>query len=218
MENPRCRNIVRYEMLKRVGYFVTESSEHFAEYVPWFIKAGREDLIEKFKIPLDEYPARCINHKKMWQDEKEALASSMVFEVKQSVEYASHIMNAIWTGKPAVICGNVANDGLIDNLPKGCAVEVPCLVDRNGIQPTAVGQIPAHLAAIMQSNVSMQGLVVEALLTENRDRIYHAAMMDLHTGAELDLEQIWQLVDALLAEHRDWLPGWTQGTYKWAAE
>lgn len=218
MENPRCRNFVRYEMMKRLGYFVTESSEHFAEYVPWFIKSGREDLIEKFQIPLDEYPARCINHKQMWLDEKAALNSSMVFEVKPSVEYASHIMNAVWTGERAVIYGNVANDGLIDNLPEGCAVEVPCLVDRNGVQPTAVGKLPSHLAAIMQSNVSMQGLVVEALLNEDRDRIYHAAMMDPHTGAELDLDQIWQLVDQLLLAHRDWLPSWTQGFYRWAAE
>lgn len=208
MQNPRCKNLVRYEMLKRLKYFVTESSEHFAEYVPWFIKAGRDDLIEKFHIPLDEYQTRCKESIERWGDEKKALKENMCFDFTPSVEYATHIMDSIWTGNPSVVYGNVQNTGLIDNLPNGCCVEVPCLVDRNGIQPTRVGRLPAHLAAIMQSNVSVQGLVVEAIVNQDRQSIYHAAMMDPHTAAELDLEQIWQLVDLLIEAHATWLPDW----------
>ena len=208
--NPRCPNIIRYEMLKRLGYFVTESSEHFAEYVPWFIKTGRDDLIEKFQIPLDEYPIRCEEALQRWEDEKQALSENMVFDLKPSVEYATHIMHSIWSGEPSVIYGNVVNRGYINNLPEGCAVEVPCLVDGNGVQPTHIGSIPPHLAAIMQSNVSVQGLVVDAMMTENREHIYHAAMMDPHTAAELDLDQIWAMVDELIAAHGNWIPEWAR--------
>lgn len=208
MENPRCKNLVRYEMLKRTGFFVTESSEHFAEYVPWFIKSGRDDLIEKFQIPLDEYQTRCIGAIERWKDEQQELEENMVFTPAPSVEYATRIMDSVWTGIPSVIYGNVENKGLIENLPRNCVVEVPCLVDRNGIQPTQVGVVPSHLVAIMQSNVSVQGLIVDALINERRDNIYHAAMMDPHTGAELDLDQIWQLVDQLIEAHGQWLPDW----------
>ena len=208
----RCPNIVRYEMMKRLGYFVTESSEHFAEYTPWFIKEGRDDLIEKFKIPLDEYPKRCIEQMANWDEERERLKTTDTIEIKESHEYASEIVNSIWTGKPSVIYGNIANHGLISNLPEGCAVEVPCLVDHNGIQPTTVGMLPPQLAAVMQSNVTVQGLTVDALINENAENIYHAAMMDPHTGAELDLEQIWALVDRLRGAHGDWLPEWARLT------
>lgn len=204
--NPRCPNIVRYEMLKRLGYFVTESSEHFAEYVPWFIKEGREDLLEKFAIPLDEYPIRCVLQIEKWKEELEEITNSGEMDIKKSNEYASEIINSIWTGTPSVVYGSVRNDDLITNLPNGCAVEVACLVDRNGIQPTRVGELPAHLVAIMQSHVTVQGLVVDALINENPESIYHAAMMDPHTAAELDLEQIWQMVDELRVEHGEWLP------------
>ena len=207
---PRCPNLVRYEMMTRLGYFVTESSEHFSEYVPWFIKEGREDLLERFKIPLDEYPVRCVEQMEGWAAEREKLASEETMQLKESHEYASEIVNSIWTGRSSVIQGNVPNLGLIDNLPVGCAVEVACLVDGNGIQPTKVGSLPPQLAAVMQSSVSVQGLVVEALMTENPKYIYHAAMMDPHTAAELDLDQIWELVDELRAAHGDWLPSWAR--------
>ncbi|RYG92265.1 alpha-glucosidase/alpha-galactosidase [Loktanella sp. IMCC34160] len=212
--NPRCPNKVRYEMMKRLGYFATESSEHFAEYVPWFIKSGREDLIERFGIPLDEYPKRCVEQIASWQDRLEEFKTSDKIEVPNSVEYASEIMNSVWTGTPSVIYGNVANAGYIPDLPNGCAVEVPCLVDRNGIQPTRVDSLPPQLTAIMRSNINVQELTVQALLTENREHIYHAAMMDPHTGAELDLDQIWALVDALIEAHGDWLPSWLSGAPK----
>ncbi|MGH1416225.1 MAG: alpha-glucosidase/alpha-galactosidase [Pelagimonas sp.] len=209
-ENPRCPNLVRYEMMTRLGYFVTESSEHFAEYTPWFIKEGREDIIEKFQIPLDEYPKRCVEQIANWDEERAKLETSDTIEIAESHEYASEIVNAIWTGTPAVIHGNVANRGLISNLPDGCAVEVACLVDKNGVQPTAVGALPPQLAAVMQSNVTVQGLVVEALMAEDPQYIYHAAMMDPHTGAELDLDQIWALVDRLREAHGEWLPEWAR--------
>lgn len=212
--NERCPNKVRYEMMTRLGYFVTESSEHFAEYVPWFIKEGREDILERFEIPLDEYPMRCIEQIQSWKEEHEALVSGAALEVCKSNEYASDIIESVWTGKPSVIYGNLSNNGLITNLPEGCAVEVPCLVDRNGVQPTHIGALPPQLAAIMQSNVTVQGLVVEALMTENPEHIYHAAMMDPHTAAELDLDQIWAMVDRLREAHDAWLPAWARGAVK----
>lgn len=209
--NPRCPNKVRYEMMTRLGYFVTESSEHFAEYTPWFIKRDRPDLIEKFGIPLDEYPVRCEEQITRWAEQAKEYAQSNEIEVKESHEYASEIMNAAWTGAPSVIYGNVRNDGLISNLPDDCAVEVPCLVDRNGIQPTKVPPLPPQLAALIQTNLNVQSLTVAALMEENRDHIYHAAMMDPHTAAELDLDQIWELVDDLLEAHGDWMPEWARG-------
>jgi len=212
--NPRCPNRVRYEMMTRLGYFVTESSEHFAEYTPWFIKDGRADLIERFGIPLDEYPKRCVEQIARWEKQAEDYRKADTIEVKPSKEYASEIVNSVWTGERSVIYGNVRNTGLITSLPDGCAVEVPCLVDRNGIQPTFVGDLPPQLTALIRSNLNVQELTVQALLAENKEHIYHAAMMDPHTGAELDLDQIWALVDALLAAHDQWLPDWARGPTK----
>ena len=232
-------NRVRYEVFKRLGYFVTESSEHFSEYVPWFIKRDRPDLIERFNIPLDEYIRRCEVQIAGWeashetvlnpdapideatlrerllavrateQDVRNAIAMVTNFDViTPSHEYGAYIIHSLETGIPRVIYGNVMNYGLIDNLPQGCCVEVPCLVDRNGIQPTRIGALPPHLAALIQTNVNVQALTVEAALTRKREHIYHAAMLDPHTAAELDLDQIWQLVDDLIAAHGDWLPAY----------
>ena len=208
IHNPRCPNKVRYEMLKRLGYFVTESSEHFAEYTPYFIKEGREDLIEKFGIPLDEYPKRCVEQVARWKDEAAAHRSADKIEVRQSHEYASAIVNSIWTGEPSVIYGNLRNNGCITSLPMACSAEVPCLVDDRGIQPTFIGELPAQLTALIRTNINVQELTVRAMLTENREHIYHAAMMDPHTAAELDLQQIWDMVDDLIAAHGKWLPDW----------
>ena len=198
---------VRYEMLKRLGYFVTESSEHFAEYVPWFIKDGREDLIERFNVPLDEYPNRCERQISRWDTLRAELEDpDSKIEVERSPEFGSGIIHSIETGEPRIINGNVANRGLIDNLPDGSCVEVPCLVDSNGIQPTPVGALPPQLAAVMQTSINVQSLTVEAALTGKREHVYHAAMMDPHTAAELDLDQIWSLVDDLIEAHGDWIP------------
>lgn len=204
----RCTNLVRYEMFKKLGYFVTESSEHFAEYTPYFIKPNRPDLIERYKVPIDEYPKRCVEQIAAWKQDLEDYKQADQITVKESQEYASTIMNSIWTGKPSVIYGNVKNEGLIDNLPQGCCVEVACLVDANGIQPTKAGRLPSHLAALMQTNVNVQTLLTEAILTENRERIYHAAMLDPHTAAVLGIDEIYALVDDLIEAHQGWLPEW----------
>jgi len=229
-------NRVRYEMLTRLGYFVTESSEHFAEYVPWFIKRDRPDLLERFNVPLDEYLRRCEAQMNIWEvmqesledpdisitevtpemleSARKALESTVIpahfieeiFELRVSGEYAPLIIHSVETGTPRVVYGNVPNRGLIDNLPPGCIVEVPCVVDKNGVQPTRIGALPPHLAALMQTNINVQALTVEAALTHKREHIYHAAMLDPHTAAELDLDQIWSLVDDLIEAHGDWLP------------
>src|SRR6185437_1813961 len=144
------------------------------------------------------YPKRCIEQIARWDRQAAEYRSANTIEVKASHEYASAIVNSVWTGEQSVIYGNVRNSGLITSLPEGCAVEVPCLVDRNGIQPTHIGSLPPQLT-------------VEALLTENKEHIYHAAMMDPHTAAELDLDQIWALVDRLIEAHGQWLPAWARG-------
>jgi len=208
--NPRCPNKVRYEMLTRLGYFVTESSEHFAEYTPYFIKDGRPDLIEKFGIPLDEYPKRCVEQVARWKGIADSYRKAETIEVTQSKEYASSIMNSVWTGEPSVIYGNVRNNGCITSLPENCAAEVPCLVDASGIQPTHIGALPPQLTALIRTNINVQELTVAALMSENREHLYHAAMMDPHTAAELDLDQIWNLVDDLLARHGEWIPAWAR--------
>jgi alpha-galactosidase len=155
----------------------------------------------------DKHNRRCEKNIREWEGLRKSLTSTAApFEVKRSVEYGSAIIHSLETGIPRVVYGNVPNTELITNLPAGCCVEVPCLVDKNGIQAIHVGAIPSHLAALMQTNIHVQELTVEALLTRNRDRIYHAAMLDPHTAAELDLDQIWQLVDELLCEHGDWIP------------
>lgn len=229
-------NRVRYDMYPRLGYFVTESSEHFSEYVPWFIKRDRPDLLERYGIPIDEYLRRCEGQIAMWEvlgdwmedpaarlDERNpelvAAAQRMIestvmppemieeiFELRPSGEYSPLMIHSLETGTPRVTYGNVPNRGLIDNLPEGCVVEVPCLTDHNGVRPIPVGPLPPHLAALIQTNVNMQALTVEAALTRKRDHIYHAAMLDPHTAAELDLDQIWALVDDLIEAHGDWLP------------
>jgi alpha-galactosidase len=209
--NERCPNKVRYEAMMHLGYFVTESSEHFAEYVPWFIKEGRGDLLQTFGIPLDEYPTRCEEQIAAWERQAEAYRTADRIEVKPTHEYAATIMNSVVTGAPSVIYGNVPNRGFIPQLPPGAAVEVPTLVDANGLQPTCVNDIPPQLIALMRTNVNVQELTVAALMEESRDHVYHAAMLDPHTAAELDLRQIRALVDDLIAAHGDWLPGWLSG-------
>jgi alpha-galactosidase len=210
VSNPRCPNRVRYEMMMRLGHFVTESSEHFAEYTPWFIKRDRPDLIERFGIPLDEYPKRCVEQIARWEKQAEAYKKAERIEVAASHEYASAIVNSVVTGEPAVIYGNFGNRGFMPQLPDGCAVEVPTLVDDNGLQPTVVRDIPPQLIALMRTNINVQDLTVQALLTENVEHIYHAAMLDPHTAAELDLDQIWALTHDLLAAHGDWLPSFAR--------
>lgn len=201
-----CANHVRYEMLIRLGYFVTESSEHFAEYTPYFIKSAQPELIEKYEIPLDEYPRRCESQIAEWDKQAAELTGGHKMLCEKSVEYAARIIAAMALGKNDKIHGNVANQGLIDNLPQAACVEVPCLVNGDGLVPQAVGSLPPHLAALMQTNINVQTLTVEALVTGKREHVYHAAMLDPHTAAELNLDQIWRLVDALLDAHGPVIP------------
>ena len=174
--------------------------------MPGFIKRDRPDLIEEFNLPLDEYLRRCETQLADWHTLRAELESDRPLPAKRSPEYGSYIIHSLETGTPRVVYGNVPNHGLIDNLPDGCCVEVPCMMDRNGIQPTRIGALPPQLAALIQTNVNVQSLTVEAALTRKREHIYHAAMLDPHTAAELSLDQIWSLVDNLIAAHGDWLP------------
>lgn len=207
---PRCPNKVRYEVMDHLGYFCTESSEHLAEYVPWFIKEGRPDLIEDFGIPLDEYPKRCIEQQADWAEQAKRLEAEASIDVAKSHEFAAEIMNAMVTNTPYTIYGNLPNTGQMPQLPTGAAVETACLVDRNGIQPTVVSDVPPQLIALMRSQINVQELVVRALVDQSPEHIYHAAMMDPHTAAELDLRQIRSLVDDLRMAHGEWLPAWAR--------
>ena len=198
-------NRVRYEVLRHFGYFCTESSEHLAEYVPWFIKRARPELIEQFNVPLDEYPRRCEDQIAEWEGLRRSLEDGAPVSVSRSDEYGAGIIHALETGEPFHFNGNVMNEGLIDNLPY-CCVEVPCIADAGGITPRPVGALPPQLAALMQTNVNVQALTVEAALTSNREHVYHAAMLDPHTGAELSLAEIHQLVDLLLEAHGELVP------------
>lgn len=198
---------VRYKMFEKLGYFVTESSEHFSEYVPWFIKAGREDLIEEFGIPIDEYLTRCEVQLAGWHSLKQELEDPAAqLAVRPSDEYGATIIRSMHTDSPSVIYGNVPNNGLIENLPPECLVEVPCDVDAQGIMPRSVGRLPPQLTALMQTNINVQSLTVEAALTGNREHIYHAALFDPLTAAVLSVDEIYAMVDALIEAHGDYLP------------
>ena len=194
-------DMVRFDYIDKLGYYCTESSEHNAEYNPFYIKPGREDLIEKFNIPLDEYPRRCVNQIAGWQKQYEELMSGGEVKHTRSLEYASHIMEAIYTDKPYKIGGNVLNRGVISNLPYDACVEVTCLVDGRGIQPTYVGELPLQLAAMNSSNIYAQMLTIEAAHTMSREKVYQAAMMDPHTAAELSTDEIVALCDELIEAH-----------------
>jgi len=194
-------DMVRFDYIDKLGYYCTESSEHNAEYNSFYIKKGRDDLIEKFKIPLDEYPRRCVNQINAWAHQKEEIMAGGKVTHTRSKEYASHIMEAIVTNVPYKIGGNVLNRGLISNLPYDACVEVPCLVDRTGINPTYVGALPTQLAAMNASNIYPQLLTIEAAVSGNRSTVYQAAMMDPHTSAELSTDEIVALCDELLDAH-----------------
>ena len=197
-------NRVRYEVFRRFGYFCTESSEHLAEYVPWFIKSGRPDLVDDFNVPLDEYPRRCEAQLAEWEELRRSLHDEGELTVTRSDEYGAGIMRALETGEPFRFNGNVPNTGpLIANLPADCCVEVPCIAGAGGVSPEPVGELPPQLAALVQTNVNVQSLTVEAALTGRRDHVDHAAMLDPHTAAELSLPEIHELVDALLEAHGD---------------
>ena len=199
--NEKHDDMVRFDYIDKLGYYCTESSEHNAEYNPFYLKAGRDDLVEKFNIPLDEYPRRCINQINKWEEQYKSLMEGGSVQHTRSREYASYIMEAIATNTPYKIGGNVLNKGLIPNLPYNACVEVPCLVDGNGVTPTYVGELPLQLAAMNSSNIWPQMLTVEAAHTGSREMIYQAAMMDPHTGAQLSTDEIVSLCNDLIEAH-----------------
>ncbi|MBE6629396.1 MAG: alpha-glucosidase/alpha-galactosidase [Ruminococcaceae bacterium] len=194
-------DMVRFDYIDKLGYYCTESSEHNAEYNPFYIKSKYPELIERFNIPLDEYPRRCVNQIAGWQKQKEALLGGGDIEHARSREYASHIMEAMVTDTPYRIGGNVLNTGLIDNLPTDACVEVPCMVDACGVNPTHVGRLPVQLAAMNMTNINPQLLTIEAAVTGKREHIYHAAMLEPHTAAELSVDDIIKMCDELYEAH-----------------
>jgi alpha-galactosidase len=198
------RRRVRVEIYRRFGYFPTESSEHSSEYLPWFL---RDDaMIERFRVPVDEYVRRSEENLRLYAEERERLAAGGGFEIERSLEYASLIVHSVVTGEPRVIYGNVRNAGLIENLPLGACVEVPCLVDGNGVQPTAIGPLPPQLAGLNRTFLNVCELTVRAALEGRRDHVEHAALLDPNTAATLSPEQIVALVDDMIAAHGDALP------------
>ncbi len=199
--NEKHGDMVRFDYIDKLGYYCTESSEHNAEYNAFYIKQGRDDLIEKFNIPLDEYPRRCVNQINGWAMQRDEIMNGGRVRHTRSNEYASRIMEAMVTDVPYVIGGNVINNGYISNLPREACVEVPCVVNRNGIAPTYVGDLPLQLAAMNSSNIYPQLLTIEAAHTGRMDFLYQAAMMDPHTGAELSTDEIVALCDELVEAH-----------------
>ena len=197
---------VRYEILKRFGFFATESSEHFAEYVPWFIKPNKEELIEKYKIPVDEYIFRCEYYSELWNELDKDISIITNEEIKRSHEYASYIIDAIVNNNEFTVYGNVMNNGLIENLPSNCCVEVPCIVHDKGFYPQKIGRLPEQLSALMRTNINVQILTAEAALTKKREHIYHAAMLDPLTSSHLSIDEIYALTDEMLEAHANYLP------------
>ena len=199
-------DMVRLELMRRFGYYITESSEHNAEYTPYFIKDRYPELIERFHIPLDEYPRRCIRQIADWKSRGHELTQNPLLSHKRSREYASYIMEAMETNVPTRIGGNVLNHGLITNLPANACVEVPCMVDRNGVQPTFVGDLPEQCAALNRTNINVQLMTIEAARTLKKEHIYQAVMLDPHTSAELSIDDIVAMCDDLIEAHGNWLP------------
>ncbi len=200
-ETQKHDDMVRFDYIKRLGYYCTESSEHNAEYNPFYIKPAYPELIDRYNIPLDEYPRRCVNQIADWKKQKEELWNGGSIEHTRSLEYASHIMEAMVTNKPYKIGGNVLNNGLITNLPQKACVEVPCLVDGSGVSPTYIGELPLQLAAMNSTNINPQLLTIEAAVTKKRETVYQAAMLDPHTGAQLSIDDIVAMCDELIEAH-----------------
>ncbi len=202
----KSANMTRLEMMLTFGYYVTESSEHMAEYMPYWIKKQYPELIDEYNIPLDEYPRRCVSQIESWEKQSRELLGNKELDHKRSHEYGSVIMDAMLTNRPASIGGNIINNGLISNLPDEAVVEVPCLVDANGIQGCQVGALPEQLAALNRTHINVHLLTIKAAVTGKKDDLYHAAMLDPHTRAELTLDEIRAMCDEMLEAHGDMMP------------
>jgi len=206
-------DMVRYDYMEKLGYYCTESSEHNAEYSPFYIKSKYPELIDRYNIPLDEYPRRCTEQIEKWKKQRDGLVNNSELAHEKTHEYAAYILEALSTGKgyvndkPIVIGGNVLNTGgLIENLPHDACVEVPCVVNCSGIHPVRVGKLPVQLAAMNQCHINVHLLTIEAAYTLKKEHIYHAAMLDPHTAAELSVDDIRLMVDELIDAHGNWLP------------
>lgn len=200
-------DMVRMDYIRRFGYYCTESSEHNAEYNMYYIKSKYPELIERYNIPLDEYPRRCVNQIAGWAKERDELKTGKHLDHQRTKEYASYIMESIVNNTPYEIGGNVLNKGgLIENLPQDACVEVPCLVNGKGVHPCRVGRLPVQCAAMNMTNINVQLLTIEAAVTRKKEHIYQAAMLDPHTGSELDMDTIVRMVDDLIDAHGSWLP------------
>ncbi len=197
---------VRYEILRRFGYFVTESSEHFAEYVPWFIKKNRQDIVDKYKIPIEEYIDRCKHNIKLWDELEKDMTPIYNQPLRRSNEYASYIIDAIANNNETTINGNVINNGYIGNLPSNCCVEVPCVINSEGYKPQKFEKLPEHLAALMRTNINVQILTAEAAISKKREHIYHAALLDPLTAANLTIDEIYSMTDKMIEAHGSYLP------------
>ena len=209
LADPEFKDKVRFDYIRNFGYYCTESSEHNAEYNPFYIKSRYPELIERYNIPLDEYPRRCIEQIEGWKREFAQITEESLRDHTRSPEYASRIMESIAGGNPIQIGGNVLNTGrLISNLPEEACVEVPCLVNGSGIHPCHVGALPVQCAAMNMTNINVQLLTIEAARTRRRDHIYQAAMLDPHTAAELSIDDIRSMVDELIEAHGDYLPAY----------
>lgn len=206
-QKTKHHDMVRFELMDKFGYYVTESSEHNAEYHPYFIKRMYPELIDRLNIPLDEYPRRCVAQIEGWKNMRERLVNNEDITHERTNEYGSYIIEAMETNRPFKIGGNVLNTGrIISNLPENACVEVPCLVDASGVTPTYVGELPEQLAALNRTNINTQLLTIEAAMTQKKEYIYQAAMLDPHTASELSIDDIVSLCDDLIEAHGDWLP------------
>lgn len=199
-------DMVRHEIMHKFGYYITESSEHNSEYMPYFIKSKYPELIERFKIPLDEYPRRCLLQIEGWKNMRGSLIDNPNLTHTRTEEYASYIINAIISGKPYKFGGNVINAGLIDNLPREACVEIPCIADSFGVHPMKVGNLPVQCAALNMTNINVQLLTIEAAKTRRKEHIYQAALLDPHTSAELSIDDTIAMCDDLIEAHKGWLP------------
>ena len=206
-QKEKHHDMVRFELMDKFGYYITESSEHNAEYHPYFIKSKYPELVDRFNIPLDEYPRRCIEQIANWETMKDEIVNNKSLTHERSNEYGSRIIEAVETNTPFTFGGNVMNTGgLISNLPTNAVVEVTCIADGRGITPTFVGDLPEQCAALNRTNINTQLLTIEAAITGKKEYIYQAAMLDPRTASELSMDDIIALCDDLIEAHGDWLP------------
>jgi alpha-galactosidase len=202
--DPELARKVRVEIYRRFGFFPTESSEHAAEYVPWFMR--HDEAVERFRVPIDEYVRRSEGNLAEYDRVKRALKRGEGFEIERSLEYASLIIHSMETGTEQVIYGNVRNTGEIENLPRNCCIEIPCLVDGAGLHKVHIGALPVQLAALNRTFINVVELTVRAALEESTEHVKHAAFLDPNAAASMTLDDIDLLCDELIAAHEQFLP------------